>query len=523
MFAEPLPGEETARRDVDFMAFLVSAIVVVMGVTPVAGTFLKWTSPGTPYPYLVVLAVGTLLYATLVIWTRRFEVGAFAALLVTMTMAADVPLGTETHQLGSMGPRIWLFQLPLAASVLAYLAASRHRPTSLSSSHLLFVVFIAWAALAGVIASPSEVSMVGYFVVYLVQAFLVFHLASQLVAGGVLRYRTVLGGIALTVVGHAVVGVFQFVGQSIYGMSTLGASGARNGEIVVLETLSLGPLGEWGIGPFVSGFTGGEALAYLAAVCLPIIIGLAATSDHPWRWLAAIPLLAIVIRVSAWDTDRGAALVGLAAFAALAFIATRRESRRGSLPEVSVVLASVAALLYPASRSGSTAKESVSGGSTSGDAAATTADGVVTDLSIPFFDLSHLGFRLRQWVVSLDLWTSAPLTGIGGGTFWFAYADYTGEPAMHHNMYFNILVETGAIGALLYAALVGSVLLTCLAVYRAGDATDWLLVGVVAGFTAYFAGAMFNVQFTRAPALYTFWAIAGVVVGHYHHLTRRNR
>lgn len=38
---------------------------------------------------------------------------------------------------------------------------------------------------------------------------------------------------------------------------------------------------------------------------------------------------------------------------------------------------------------------------------------------------------------------------------------------------------------------------------------------------AYFAAAMLQVQFTRVPSLFTFWAIAGADVGRHHWSVRR--
>lgn len=66
-----------------------------------------------------------------------------------------------------------------------------------------------------------------------------------------------------------------------------------------------------------------------------------------------------------------------------------------------------------------------------------------------------LSGRRQIWWAGFQVWLRRPLTGVGSGAFMTAVEPLLGRANVAHNTFLSILVETGIIGGLLFAAWVG--------------------------------------------------------------------
>lgn len=75
--------------------------------------------------------------------------------------------------------------------------------------------------------------------------------------------------------------------------------------------------------------------------------------------------------------------------------------------------------------------------------------------TIPFeVERGTLAGRRDIWRVGLDLWRREPLAGVGVGAFMSGAEPLLGQARVAHNTFVSVLVETGAVGELLFASWV---------------------------------------------------------------------
>jgi hypothetical protein len=160
------------------------------------------------------------------------------------------------------------------------------------------------------------------------------------------------------------------------------------------------------------------------------------------------------------------------------------------------------------------------GSSSTTDATSDTVGGEyltsVEDLSIPLFDLSNLGIRIQQYVVAVDIAVQFPLFGLGGANFYYI----SNQIGFHtnyfmHSMYFQVLVETGFPGLLLYLGAITGGLYSGLKTLQGRSVNPILTLGAVAGVVGAAAHLSLNPQMTRLAAFMPFWAVLGLLVGQF--------
>jgi O-antigen ligase len=97
-----------------------------------------------------------------------------------------------------------------------------------------------------------------------------------------------------------------------------------------------------------------------------------------------------------------------------------------------------------------------------------------------------VGLRYKLWDAGLAMWHDHPLTGVGIGQFASHLREYGVQRSLGaHNIYVQVLAETGTIGAILFVALIGTSLVALWRATRCADkelsplAKAWLTVFVV--------------------------------------------
>jgi hypothetical protein len=140
----------------------------------------------------------------------------------------------------------------------------------------------------------------------------------------------------------------------------------------------------------------------------------------------------------------------------------------------------------------------------------------VEDLSVPLFDLSNLGIRIQQYVVAVDIAVQFPFFGLGGANFYYI-SNRVGFHTNYfmHSMYFQVLVETGFPGLLLYLGAITGGLYLGMKTLQSRGVNPILTLGAVAGVVGAAAHLSLNPQMTRLAAFMPFWAVLGLLVGQF--------
>ena len=132
-----------------------------------------------------------------------------------------------------------------------------------------------------------------------------------------------------------------------------------------------------------------------------------------------------------------------------------------------------------------------------------------------FSDLSGAG-RYDFWRVAVDAFGEKPLTGIGAGSYEFAWErDREIDQPVHdaHSLYFESFAELGLVGGLLVLALVGTLLWAGFAAWRGAAAAQRdRQAALLAAMLAFAVGAAFD-WFWEIPAVgVVFFLAAGAAV-----------
>jgi O-antigen ligase len=103
--------------------------------------------------------------------------------------------------------------------------------------------------------------------------------------------------------------------------------------------------------------------------------------------------------------------------------------------------------------------------------------------------------RIAIYRSAIDLWLSNPVFGIGLGNFnYYTDNSFHYQPSVPHNVYLEILCETGIIGFLLWAAAFSTILWNTIKAFRSVDKyPDLLIASLPVAMMAYMlAGGMLN-------------------------------
>lgn len=519
-----------------YETLLLATLLVagLMFVTPVLALL-----TGLPALVFVVFVGGA--YGALAILLRRVGEALAVALVITATFNANLPLpnlpgfGDGPAHLGFV---LWLVHLPILG-LLGYVGLVRDPDDrSPSIAEMVFGGFVVWTGFAAAFGATRRPDVAIYFAAFMFVGLVVLTLARYLVQHEIIQLRTLLDVFVLTGLGHSVVAIAQLLNGTGFGLTTLGGSeGGRS-----LAVFSFGSLGEVTTGVYVAGFTGWPFhLAAFLTLAIPAAIGLAAISQGWRRWLhlVAVGLLTLTLRFTATDAGRGGLLVaclGLAVAVGYHYrdaIRERSPAVADAVGGVAAVIVAIGVSLIPSSKSGdtSTTTDIASGGGAGGaggtSAASSggqatrpiidTAEATLRDLSIPFFDLTSLGVRLKQYVGALDLFAQHPVFGIGGANFPYYALEYgLSRQFAIHSIYLGLLAGVGLPGLVLFLGVLAAVFWAGLSTLRDSAGREWLpLASALCGLIAYLAfGAWATIHLTVVPAFVPFWALAGAVVGH---------
>lgn len=550
-YTKSIPQFETnwsdSRTAVAFATLLIVGLVLVV---PLIG----WMGPALGVPQLLVLLGGLALVGTVygltILLFRKFVLGSFVALLVLSTFAANIPLASDdylTLMPGSLGPQLWLVQVPLFVLLGYFVLKERTILLDFAPVEYLYAGFVGWTFVSALFASGPRPDVALYFTLLMLQGLLVFVLGNRIARLRVVDLRTTLAVLAVTVTGHALFGIVQLLNQNPVGLTYLG-------EGIDWNQVTYEPFG-FTTRVIVSGFTGhGYVLIALILLVLPALL-LSAARFRSWSRLLVLAdfvLLVVLVRLSTSDAGRGAGLLVLLALTSgftLVWLAHSTESRILSTfsssyyasvrqfadnlaASVVAILLSLVVLLYPSSKAGTASTEGTTPGGdapaangsdpTGGSTPVPNGSAVPTDgLSVPFFDLSNFGIRIQQYLVGLDLFLTHPLVGIGGANFAFVATDYgirtkPNSTISHalHNIYFALLAETGLPGFLLYVATVCLTLYIGWTVVRANNADSPFALALLVGMGGVFAfGFWTHAPIDRITTVLPLWILGGVLVG----------
>ncbi|MFC6963709.1 O-antigen ligase family protein [Halocatena marina] len=522
-------------------SFVILSVVLIFGLTFVAPALSMLT--GAPVLFFVVL-IGSI-YGVLAVWFREPFIGSLIALLVTAMFAADVPLASEAYTSlfrGHLGPRLWLAQLPLIASV-GLVLFTKHRALFDGRTRVeeLFALFVGWTVLSAVFGATVRVDAALFFSLLMFQGLIVFSLFRYTVQQRILSFRSVVWLFIGTVLAQSAFAVGQFLNQDVFGLSTLG-----EGDGIALSWITLGPFGQFSFGTHVAGFTGMSFhLASLIVLAVPLTIVLAVRETGRKRGvlLGLTILMIAILRGTTTDAGRGGLIVTLicvclalvclyhtSLFDSIVSRSSHAISGRSRLISLGWVVftvpLSIIALFFPSSTAGNkSAVTEVSsgvgvsggggGGGLGGPSRFEAINSSLQSLSIPFFNIANLGIRVQQYVAGVDLFIQNPLFGIGGANFVYYTSEYGfPEPLPLHSMYFAMLAEAGFPGFVLMVVILVSILwYGWKAIPRSSDGA--LLVGMLCGFIGWLAFAFWSIPTIKLTTMFPFWALAGATVGVY--------
>jgi hypothetical protein len=526
---------------------LLLAVLLVVGLVFGAPLFAATVNAlGIPLPLPIlfgILLVGGV-YGVVALVLRRVVLGLSVAVIVTATFAANVPLGTVNIYPGTLGPQLWLLQLPLLALVGVFAIRGTYTRESVTVVELLFGAYVLWSVLSALFGIAPRQDTALYYALYMLNPLLAFGVSYRSIRERVLTFQQMLSVFVITVVGHAAFGIVQFINQAPFGLTFLGETGRG----WTTNVINLGPLGEFKIGVLVSGFTGGAGpLSVLLVLAVPLILAFAVRTRSIRRIgtfsLAAV--LVFVLRITAKDSARGALILAIVIFVALLawsqrHVLTNWETIQKRAVEYGLYCLSVVTLffvtLYPSSRSGTSSKKPVDTSNGSGappsDATKVPKGGGQTgagglpieigQLSIPFLNLSSLGIRMQQYLAGFAIVLDYPLFGVGGANYPYVAPAYGLPAKLHghlfplHNMYIAVLAETGIPGFLLYVSALGMVLWSGWCLYRDGQ-NRTLAAGALSAVVGYLAVSFWIVN-TRLVMVVPFWILAGALVAEHRHI-----
>lgn len=130
---------------------------------------------------------------------------------------------------------------------------------------------------------------------------------------------------------------------------------------------------------------------------------------------------------------------------------------------------------------------------------------------ILFVQTNHLGVRLREYTVAVDVAARYPLFGVGGGENFEQLMDRRWGV---HNLFLANLVATGVPGFLAYViGVIGATWLCVERLLRSGLDERWIWVGVFAAMLGFYAYAFWTIAFQRETMNAIYWILVGTTIG----------
>ena len=487
-------------------------VVGVLFVTPTVGILLSKLGIPTTIALLAVLGAVSGVYALLVLAMDDTAAGLLIAVLVLMTVSANVPFGPVITGL-HVNPELYLVDFPLLIFIAITLKSWREE--HLTTAHVFMTLYVIWALLLIAIAPGPRPDVMGYYALHTARIVLVFSVVSRGIVDGLLPARTALGIFVVTTIGHSLIASTQPLTGPIPALTVLG----MNDNVVA--QLSLGPLGTIPTGPYVGGFTGGAPITVHLMIVIPVVAAAVFYRRIP-KILAitGVAWLFFVVQLTAWDAARGASLVGfVTVFFLLGWWVTDvLWERIGPIYNASSWSWTVRrwrGLTVSAIGLAAIFQLAQFGVSPSKPRYVNPGFGVAfaNSLSIPGFSTRNLAVRVEQYIGGLDTFLKYPLTGLGGANYNYISLDYGQGQFMIHNLIVGIFAETGLVGGILYFGA----MLYCL---RAGwlmahRDDDPVLLAVLAGFVAVVALQMFQPQYLKMTSFVPVWAVLAILCGYY--------
>lgn len=123
--------------------------------------------------------------------------------------------------------------------------------------------------------------------------------------------------------------------------------------------------------------------------------------------------------------------------------------------------------------------------------------------------------RLALWGAAVSMFLSSPLLGIGYGNYRVLYGRYLDVPGGRvdsHNLYLQLLAETGVIGFLAFLVIVGCFIRIGIRLVRNADPVYRALgIGITGAMTSLLVHGLVDYLFTVSPQFGAlFWTILGV-------------
>ncbi|WP_188979974.1 O-antigen ligase family protein [Halocalculus aciditolerans] len=518
---------DTGKTD-QFVRLTLALTIGIFIIVPTLTVALRFVIP-QPLASLTSLGLVVGSYSLGAIYRQHTRQGIVAALLVFITISANVPLGTEEAILFSIGPQILLAQVPMVMAVFALW----HKFERVSVSTVVFLLGISvWPIISAPVIPGPRPTMAVYYGIYLAQAAVTYYIFHQSIISKIITIEEFIQSTLVVVFGHIIFSIMQLINSQPIGLSYLGES--TRGTIATITQFGVTVQ----IGPYISGLAGGGALTVLLVSTLPaaIILGVVKTD---LRWMLVAIASTAIIRMTAWDSAKGGALIGLTVTLLIIIhygYYKKREYIQGAF--VTVIL-SVGVLLLSARRTISKRSAATQNKNenptnstvgqkqpeTHGTSAGSTPEwqrkflqgewSNKINANIPIFDTSNLSPRIHQYISGIDLALQYPVTGIGGANYYYISSQVDGKERVMHNITIAILAETGIIGLLLWGGLfLTSIKQGLNTIIQTSDTTkSYTLLAIIAGLISTLAQLQFSPHLISHTALFPLMAMLGALAG----------
>lgn len=496
-------------------SLLLSAVLScgLMFIVPSVTVVVRWLGLDLPYPLLLSAAAVLFLYVMMAVLIRELLRATLCSFVVTSTFAANLPLNESTIAImpGSLGPQLWLAELPLVVLVLYVALNGWFRSTPISFAELAFGGFVVWAWVSAAFGSGPRPLTAVYYAFFMTILLIIYITIGRLLTAEETTAPEILAAFVVAAASHAVFGVLEFANQESFGFSHLGENFTQySGEVYI-------PLiGQMKTGLFVSGFASGGAVSIMV-MAIPIALGFAYSRQGRSRlpYLGSAVFMAIIVRVSASEAGRGAMIVGLLAFLGFLFVSKGSFLLERAIEGITmVVIGATSVYVWPFSTT-STPPGSSSGSPSSSPGTTPSDPGGSTT---PWFSellQQVIPVRYLQYKGALDIAHRYPLFGLGGGNWPYVAGSYglwipstETIPRPIHNIYLSTLASTGFPGLILFVLFLSTVMFQAtVRLVRDGSS---LRIGVWSAVIGFAVFGMLGPQLVLAPAAFPFFLIAAI-------------
>lgn len=397
-------------------------------------------------PMAFALAVGGIAALVLVLW--RYEIGVFA-------VAGFIPLA----------PTMALLGLILLTAVSFFIRLFRDKSMKLRSTILdYFVILFGMVLLYSFITSYTPGSSMLALLIHM--AFIVFYF---ILVSTIKTRRQLYFLAALLVLSTTIASLY-----GLYQLKTVGATSEAWVDTTLFEDIKAR------VG---STFENPNVLGEYLVLIIPVAIAMLWGQKNWLSKLAILGLTAIMLGCLVYTYSRGAYVGLMLAFALFAVLRDRRF----------VILGVVGLLMLPFVLPASVINRFASIGNLN--------------------DTSSF-YRISVWLGSLKLAQDYWLSGIGLGLepFKLVYPKYSLNAAYahhSHNIYIQLMIETGIAGLLMFFAIIAVYYKTLLAgFYKTKDKfISTFMIAVASGMAGYLAQGMVENIWYNNRVLLTFWVM----------------